>query len=127
MIKGQSIDNMFRIRDTTPGVQSLLILVIMLLLIYALYQYIMPIVNSKKIDGLKHYEYMFRKALNEREPPVKKMERKGQTSIRSFAIKYGCSYITMKRYSNRRIGRMLEHVSFFSEYFIDLLYQKATT
>lgn len=87
VIKGQSIDKMLQIRDTTPGIQSLLIMAVMLLLIYALFQYTMLIINTKKIEELRHYEYVFKKALNEKNNPQRKTGRRNNVGTKEQPVK----------------------------------------
>lgn len=64
MIKGQPIDQLFIIRDTTKGAGYLLVMVMMCIAIYALMQVIYAYCIKVKIKSLRRCEYVLTKYHN---------------------------------------------------------------
>lgn len=58
MIKGQPIDQLFIIRDTTKGASYLLVMIMMCIAIYILMQVIEVYCIKVKIKNLRHCEYV---------------------------------------------------------------------
>lgn len=65
MIKGQPIDQLFIIRDTTKGASYLLVMVMMCIAIYALMQVIYTYCIKVKIKSLRRCEYVLTKYHNQ--------------------------------------------------------------
>lgn len=64
MIKGQPIEKLLLIKDNTPGIKSILIMCIMCMVLYALFQFVSILWADKKIEKLKHYQYVLKKRKN---------------------------------------------------------------
>lgn len=78
MVYGQSIDTLYTIKDTTPGIISILTMIIMLLLLNIVYQACVILWDSKKMEQLNGYEKIIRKG----------MQKHGNRAVHKSAVKH---------------------------------------
>lgn len=88
MVYGQNIDTLYCIKDTTPGIISILTMIIMLLLLNIVYQICIILWNSKKMEQLNGYEKIIRKGMQKHEiRPGEKKPAEGKPIIQELSYK----------------------------------------